>query len=279
MIQEKIRIPPYDQVPKIRKDIEEIEKLIETRMKLLEKIDKKLNPNKLQNETIANKYNYQDLKNLIPEQEGLIGWKNNNIDDDIISHMFLCLAFCKNETQKNWYLFKIYIYQKDLKLKEFLFLLILIRFPNLEAKLFIARILHYNLNSEEVLTFLKFPYEIAQNVSSELIEKIRFKNSKKIIKNEDSNQKDNDIIYKIPFEYGLNLISTMEYFIYKGYIYVFKDDLNKLIETVIRENVIKRVNNIARNYDGITSDRRISEIIKRFFLKKECKNENLTLMS
>jgi len=96
MNQEIIRIPPYDQVPKVRKEIEEIENLIETRMNLIDKIDKKV-----QKQNIKELYSDKFYTTFISEQEDSISWKNK-IEEDVISHFFLCIAFCRNEMQKNW---------------------------------------------------------------------------------------------------------------------------------------------------------------------------------
>jgi len=135
--------------------------------------------------------------------------------------------------------------------------------------LFILRLQNYKLDSEEVLKFLKFPFEIARNVQNDLIEKIRFNQQNRNSKREESILRENDIIYKIPFENALNLIAGMEYFLYKGFIYVFKYDLIKLIETVFRESIIKRMNVLTKYYEYINSDRRISDIIKRIILRRE----------
>jgi DNA primase large subunit len=117
------------------------------------------------------------------------------------------------------------------------------------------------------LKFLKFPFQIATDVSNDLVGKIRFKS--KTAKIDESATNENQIIYKIPFENALNLIPTMEYFLYRGYIYVFKSDLNRLIETVFRENVVKRLNLLNKHYDSICSDKRISDIVKRLLLRRE----------
>lgn len=98
MNHEMTLIPPYDQVPKVRKEIEEIEILIENRLSILEILDQKLQKGKVINEI----YNDTFSKESIDNMENLIGWKNK-INEDVISHFFLCIAFCKNEMQKNWY--------------------------------------------------------------------------------------------------------------------------------------------------------------------------------
>lgn len=120
---------------------------------------------------------------------------------------------------------------------------------------------------------MKFPFQIATNVSDDLVEKIRFK-SKTANKKEEVAVVENQIIYKIPFENALNLIPTMEYFLYRGYIYVFKSDLKKLIETVFRENLIRRLNLLSKHYDSICSDKRISDIVKRLLLRRESNKNN-----
>ncbi len=100
MIKEVIKIPPYDQIPKVRKEIEEIENLIETRLSLIDQLDAKIHNSK--------NYSECNLISILNEKEDILGWKNNH-EEDIISHYFLSLAFSKNESLKNWY-FIIYIY-------------------------------------------------------------------------------------------------------------------------------------------------------------------------
>lgn len=97
MNHEIISIPPYDQVPKVRKEIEEIENLIETRINIIDKIDFKIQTSKNKFEIYTDKF----ILTYISEKEEIIGWKNK-IQEDIISHFFLSIAFCKNEMQKNW---------------------------------------------------------------------------------------------------------------------------------------------------------------------------------
>lgn len=136
-----------------------------------------------------------------------------------------------------------------------------------------SRLNKYSIDHEEALRFLKFPLETEDNLSQEIKEKIRFKKdrifSKKIIINNENNP-ESDIIYKIPFENALKLIESMNYFLYKGYVYVFKGDLLHLIETVFKENVLKRLNNMNKHYDNITSDQRVANLIRSILAKKEC---------
>ena len=65
----------------------------------------------------------------------------------------------------------------------------------------------------------------------------------------------------------------MNYFLYKGYVYVFKGDLLLLIETVFKENVLKRLNNMNKYYENITSDQRVADLIRSVLAKKECKQK------
>ena len=65
-------------------------------MNLIDKIDKKV-----QKQNIKELYSDKFYTTLISEQEDSISWKNK-IEEDVISHFFLCIAFCRNEMQKNW---------------------------------------------------------------------------------------------------------------------------------------------------------------------------------
>ena len=138
-----------------------------------------------------------------------------------------------------------------------------------------SRLIIYKIDHEEALRFLKFPLETEDNLSLEIKEKIRFKKdrifSKKIVNKEINPE--SDIIYKIPFENALKLIESMNYFLYKGYVYVFKGDLLLLIETVFKENVLKRLNNMNKYYENITSDQRVADLIRSVLAKKECKQK------
>ncbi len=110
---------------------------------------------------------------------------------------------------------------------------------------------------------MNIPLESETNMESDLLNKIRF-NSKE---NDDGSLK----IYKIPFEYGLNLLYTMNFYLKNGYIYITNSELEKLAETVFKENLLKKINIINRNIDKIKSDSRIEYLIKEVESKREVK--------
>lgn len=125
---------------------------------------------------------------------------------------------------------------------------------------------YYKLNYEEVLDYLKFPYEIEkeENLSEKLLQKINFKKN--------ANNRKGSKIYKIPFENALNLIEKMDFYLYKGYVYVFQDDLLNLIEIAFKESLNKKINKLAKYYDQIVSDDRIHKIVNFFLQRREGKN-------
>ena len=110
---------------------------------------------------------------------------------------------------------------------------------------------------------MNIPLETEHNIEVDLLNKIRF------------NSKDPDYgnvkIYKIPFEYGLNLLYTMNFFLKNGYIYITNSELEKLAETVFKENLLKKISVIHRNIDKILSDSRIEYLIKEVESKREVK--------
>jgi DNA primase large subunit len=110
---------------------------------------------------------------------------------------------------------------------------------------------------------MNIPLESETNIENDLLSKIRF-NSKE---NDDNSLK----IYKIPFEYALNLLYTMNFYLKNGYIYITNSELEKLAETVFKENLLKKINIINRNIDKIKSDSRIEYLIKEVESKREVK--------
>ena len=131
----------------------------------------------------------------------------------------------------------------------------------------------YKLNHEEVLDYLKFPYEIEkeENLNERHLQKINFKKSGNL----NENIKQGTKIFKIPFENALNLIEKMDFFLYKGFVYVFQEDLIHLIEIAFRESLNKKLNKLAKYHDQITSDERIYKIIQNFLYRREGKyNKN-----
>ena len=110
---------------------------------------------------------------------------------------------------------------------------------------------------------MNIPLENEERNDQILFDKIKF-NSKDI-----NNQ--NSKIYKIPFEYALNLLYTMNFFLKNGYIYITNTELEKLVETVFKDNLLKKLQVINKNVDRILSDSRIEYLIKEVESKREGK--------
>jgi len=97
MLKEKVKIPPYDTIPKNSLLMEELEKLMDTRITLIDEIVKLRKIDKRMEDSIR----YKNLNPLLNKHEDIIGWINNS-ESDLISFYFICLAFCKQEIEKNW---------------------------------------------------------------------------------------------------------------------------------------------------------------------------------
>jgi DNA primase large subunit len=182
------------------------------------------------------------LKNTLMKYENTIGW-TTAMENDKVSHFILSLAFCKTDQERIW-------------------------LANLESKLFMARIYTHDLDQEEVLKLLNIPLERQENLSENILEKIKFREYR-VPPSRDQINQHNSLIYRIPFEYALNHIPTMHYFLHKGFIYITKSEISQLIETAFKENMIRKLVQINRHYDRIMSDSRIYHLIRNFKSKRE----------
>lgn len=174
---------------------------------------------------------------LIQSCDSEIGWVTSG-EQDKISHFLLALAFCRNDQERNW-------------------------FANLESKLFIQRLEFYDIDQAEVLKMLNIPLEKQEVTDQKFLDLVRFRETK--------SQSQTSTVYRIPFEFALNLIPTILYFIHKGYVYVTKAEMPQLIRTVFKENLLKKLANINKNIDRICSDSRINYLIKDLQMKREGK--------
>lgn len=179
--------------------------------------------------------NIASVRLLLQNCDKEIGW-STSVEHDKTSHFLLALAFCRNDQERNW-------------------------FANLESKLFILRLEYYGIDQEEVLKMLNIPLERQDISDQKFLELIRFRDSKA--------QNNSNTVFRIPFEYALNLIPTMQYFLYRGYVYVSKAEMSQLIKTVFKENLLKKLININKNIDRICSDSRINYLIKDLQMKRE----------
>jgi DNA primase large subunit len=218
-------IPLYDQPPNGTISLDDLETLITTRMFLLDTVEASIHKK-------DEKFN--SLKIILNDKNQLIGWPEK-VDNDIASHYVLATAFCKTDQERTW-------------------------FANLEAKLFLIRLDQLKADLFGVLNMLNIPLENQDNLSNDLLAKVKFK------------QGENELaIYRIPFEYALNLLPTMQYFIYQGFIYITKNEIPQIIESVFRENILRKLNLMYKNINKITNDKRISYLIKNLQMKREGK--------
>jgi DNA primase large subunit len=172
------------------------------------------------------------VKKVLDERDSQIGWPHK-VENDIASHFVLATAFCKTDQERSW-------------------------FANLETKLFLLRLEHAKIDLFGVLNMLNIPLQREVITDVEFLSKVKFRN-----------EKNNEDVYRIPFEYALNMLPTMQYFIHMGYIYITKNEISQIIETVFKENLLKKLNLMFKNINRITSDKRISYLISNIQVKRE----------
>lgn len=97
MLKERIKIPPYEDLPLKKVKIEQLETLLEKRMQILDKLDAKIQIK--EGRTVYLEENF--LEKILKQEEDSLDWKTNP-EDDVISLYFLCLAFCKTDSFKTW---------------------------------------------------------------------------------------------------------------------------------------------------------------------------------
>jgi DNA primase large subunit len=217
-------IPLYHSPPTINIMLDELEKIVQLRIQALDY---------LESDTQRKDEKHSTLRTFLINHEKEIGW-NNNMENDIASHFVLSVAFCKSEQDRNW-------------------------FSTYESKLFLLRIEEYKIDMIEVLSRLNIPLERQDNLSEDLLDKIKFRGEGKF----------NSPIFRIPFEYALNLLPTMQYFVHRGFIYITKSELAQIIDTVFKELIIKRLNIMNKNISKLLGDRRISGIVKDIEQRRE----------
>ena len=226
-------IPPtfYDKIDdNIILDLTKLSELVIQRYRLLKDIEKFSQ----KKENIATY-----IKNNLPQT---INWDNNeNINNDVASHFLLAIIMCKNESDMKWFIRQ-------------------------ETKLFKARLDNQKKYSMyKILSKLGIELSeyITKNNDSLDINKIRFR----IINNPKKNE--NEKIYFCKFEDALNLVSTHEYYLNKGNIYIPESDLQNLFKLVFEQKMEKTLNKIRTKTESIKKDRRIREIFLLFEKEKE----------
>lgn len=227
-------IPLYNKFPDHIVNIDFVDSLMNLRMKMLDAID--------QSQDRSNKELM--IKSMILNNSQ-INWSNDqSIVNDNLSFFMIAFAFCKNEIQRAW-------------------------LANLEAKLYVKRIETFGIVKDEVFKLMNIPLEEVNHVDENLIKKIKFKYVPSQNKQKQEAAPIHNQIYRIPFEFVLNLIPTMNYYIHKGYVYINDADRLSIIETVFRENTLRKYNNISKSYETIISDRRIHSLINNLEAKRE----------
>ena len=225
--------PMYDDYPKELTTISHLESIITIRLKILDELHKLIN---LQ----TKKTNILDTKisNILLKLIKHISWDNEKeLLNDNISFYMLGLIFCKNESDRQW-------------------------LADIESKFYIIRLNQHNINKDMIFKRMNIPLLVADETDKNILDKINFKS-----KNFDNKIKAN--IFKIPFNYVLDLIPTMNYFIKDGYVYISDEDRFSIVETVFKQNIYNKYTKLSKLFDIITSDKRITSLIKNVENKRE----------
>ena len=232
-------IPMYDQKPKGLIDIDKLESICSERLNFIDQMDQKIQL--LQAKTGGN----LELK----LDSILLNWENpDGNQNDTISFFIVACLFCKSESQRHW-------------------------LSAIESKIFCERLKKYNIDKIQLLKRMNIPIKFETiRKDKELYSLINFKN----LMSKDNNSNSTVEVIKIPFEFVLNLLHTLNYYIYQGYVYINEADTMSIIEIVFKDNCMKRYANLFKSIDSILSDGRIkSLVLKLERIREEKKSEQL----
>ena len=229
-------VPPtfYDKVTgNITLNIMKLVELVLERYQLLKEIESK---------TIKKDKN-EKIKFILPES---IEWNKDGqeniegINNDIASHFLLALYTCKNETDMKWFI-------------------------RHETTLYKERIdKRGKYNMYKILSFLGVKldkFDFKKNKDDQLVNKILFRM--------ENNSKTPENIYFCKFEDALDLVSSHEFFLNKGNIYIPENELHRLFTLVFQQKMEKTMIKIRTKKDSIKKDIRIREILSMFEKEKE----------
>lgn len=234
------QVPMYDKLPKNKIQLDVLEKICFLRMSVIDIIDQK---SQIQPETNNNtKGSYDKVVKTL--EESPISWTSNNtlINDNISFFIISCL-FCNQEAQRLW-------------------------LANIESKLYVQRLINNEVNKLDLLTRMNIPIEYENiSINSDLYKLINFKEKSKSTNDDKTDKKER--VIKIPFEYVLNLLPTMKYFIYQGYVYITEAETMNIIENVFKEECLRKYNNISKSVDNVLADPRIKEVVRKLEQQRE----------
>lgn len=239
-------IPLYEKLPNGKVLIDNLEQICLERLNQLQLLENKI-ASKNENSNNNNNNNSNDMSDLfdkkmsVNSENSSINWiTSDKIDNDQISFFMIASLFCDTEANRIW-------------------------LSSLEAKMFQERINHHNIDKKDLLDKMKIPimYETIE-VNSDLYKKIHFNNKKR----EDSKTSKVTVI-KIPFEYVLNMIPSLNYYIHKGFVYIKDGDLSEIIKNVFKEECLRKYNHLYKSRDNITSDKRINNLFTELIAYRE----------
>lgn len=225
--------PLYNQLPNLKIQLDKTLKICEQRLKLIDYYDQL----SMQQSTGVKNQNLPKFKN---EEYNLIELTSeDNISNDNLSFFLIACLFCKTEVERLW-------------------------LANIETKIYEERLAKANVDTINLLSIMKIPIQFEKLMTNDTKFKlINFRSN--FIVNE---VKEVEVI-KIPFEYVLNLVPSMEFHIQKGFVYITRAEASSIISNVFKEECIKRYTNINKSLERINSDNRIANLLKDLERERE----------
>lgn len=227
--------PLYNELPNLKIQLDKTLKICEQRLKLIDFYDQL----SLQQTTNSNVKNQNILKNKTEDTNLIDLYSEENLSNDNLSFFLIACLFCKTELERLW-------------------------LANIETKIYEERLQKFNVDTINLLSIMKIPIQF---------EKLMTNDTKYKLINFRSNILTNEIkeveVIKIPFEYVLNLVPSMEFHIQKGFVYITRAEAISIICNNFKEECIKKYTNINKSLERINSDIRISNLLKDLEKERE----------
>ncbi|XP_065343659.1 DNA primase large subunit-like [Cloeon dipterum] len=153
---------------------------------------------------------------------------------DLISHFILCLAFCRSDELRNWFISK----ETDL---------FVARFEELSTE---GRKEFMELNN---IDFQPIPQEEKKAKLSRLLNTFQYMNA---------TQFDSADFYKVPFKKVLELVRSRKVLLEKGQAYVASGDLGNLLASKLRQEISHSLAVMKQCLPETTADIRLDSVLK-----------------
>ncbi|MCQ2817832.1 MAG: DNA primase large subunit [archaeon] len=232
-------VPPtyYDEVPEMTLDIEKLQVLVKQRYDMLRIVEDCYNKKTI----MSNSY-----CKLLDE----FTWKaKGTTNNDIASHFLLAVAYCKYDSEKNW-------------------------FCTQEAKLYRERVVRDGYDIKDVLEILGITFEEykPEQENDEILQEIFSCQDDESPSSTPQRKNATETIFFVPFELAVSLVPSHNYYMRNGNIYIPKSDLVNLFEVVLTEHFQQNLRLIYNHYDELMSDGRIKHIITTFESEREAES-------